>query len=212
MQQSSPSQQSRCSGLRQQRHRRFSRGSAIVSNNIHHTPRKIGDMLTCFDLFRSMHEWQSCFSAKSKPCWHVGRHGLYFWEFWLLLLLFFFLFCLRTRTFQSQVPMFLKQNTILKSRNNVLICWEGISPKVVRLEKWNRIDELFWGQTFKITSYFHIRTLNICHEHLPWTFCREHLPCNICPFPESSGAGTGGQTLRSQLDPSPNAPRDQIRR
>ena len=30
-------------------------------------------------------------------------------------------------------------------------------------------------------------------------------------FPDAAGAGAAGRTLRSQLDPSPNAPRDQIR-
>ena len=31
-------------------------------------------------------------------------------------------------------------------------------------------------------------------------------------FPEAAGAAGAGRTLRSQHDPSPNAPRDQIRR
>ena len=34
-----------------------------------------------------------------------------------------------------------------------------------------------------------------------------------CPCPDAAGAvGAAGRTLRSQPDPSPNAPRDQIRR
>ena len=31
-------------------------------------------------------------------------------------------------------------------------------------------------------------------------------------FPDAAGAAGPGRTLRSQLDPSPNTPRDQIRR
>ena len=31
-------------------------------------------------------------------------------------------------------------------------------------------------------------------------------------FPDAAGGAAAGRTLRSQLDPSPNAPRDQIRR
>ena len=68
----------------------------------------------------------------------------------------------------------------------------------------NRFDEIFWGRTFKNTFYFTLRTLNIC---------REHFAVTISIFPDAAGvAGAGGQTLRSQLDPSPNASRDQIRR
>ena len=43
---------------------------------------------------------------------------------------------------------------------SVLINWEGIFPKVVRLEKniQNSIDEVLWGRNFKSTSYFVLRT------------------------------------------------------
>ena len=59
---------------------------------------------------------------------------------------------------ETQVPKSIYLNFQISGKF-VLIRRENIFPKVVRLAKMmqNRIDEIFWGQTFKNTPYFNVR-------------------------------------------------------
>ena len=86
-------------------------------------------------------------------------------------------------------------------------------------------------QTLSIFSAERMCILRVCIFWMFWTpnFCISRFPdlqiprfpgpqiskfpdFQVLRFPDGAGAGAAGRTLRSQLDPSPNAPRDQIRR
>ena len=76
---------------------------------------------------------------------------------------------------------------------------------------FDRILRVF--NLFFCTPHFWIfRSPDLQISGFPGPQISKFLDLQVPRFPDAAGAGAAGRALRSQLDPSPNTPRDQIRR